>query len=86
MGFVIPMLIGMVGSLVSFVATLFFSPETKGKAMVADPTLVTLEECHWTGRGFRFRRGLTGTGMRLGGQAAGAARGAARDGQHNKPG
>ena len=36
MGFAIPMLIGTVGGLISFVITLFFSPETKGKELVAD--------------------------------------------------
>ncbi len=36
MGFALPMLIGTVGGLISFVITLFFSPETKGMVMVAD--------------------------------------------------
>ena len=36
MGFAIPMLIGTMGGLISFVVTLFFSPETKGTVMVAD--------------------------------------------------
>jgi SHS family lactate transporter-like MFS transporter len=40
MGFAVPMLIGTVGGLVSFVVTLFFSPETKGKIMVADLQVV----------------------------------------------
>ena len=36
MGFAVPMLIGTLGGLASFVVTLFFSPETKGKVLVAD--------------------------------------------------
>jgi SHS family lactate transporter-like MFS transporter len=36
MGFAVPMLIGTVGGLVSFVITLFLSPETKGKVLVGD--------------------------------------------------
>jgi MFS transporter, SHS family, lactate transporter len=36
MGFAVPMLIGTVGGLVSFVITLFFSPETKGVQLVPD--------------------------------------------------
>ena len=36
MGFAIPMLIGTLGGLVSFVITLFLSPETKGKVLVGD--------------------------------------------------
>jgi MFS transporter, SHS family, lactate transporter len=36
MGFAVPMLIGTVGGLISFVITLFFSPETKGKDLRAD--------------------------------------------------
>jgi MFS transporter, SHS family, lactate transporter len=36
MGFAVPMLIGTVGGLVSFVITLFLSPETKGKVLLAD--------------------------------------------------
>jgi hypothetical protein len=32
----LPMLIGTIRGLVSFVVTLFFSPETKGKVRVAD--------------------------------------------------
>lgn len=36
MGFALPMLIGTVGGLISFVITLFFSPETKGKELRAD--------------------------------------------------
>lgn len=36
MGFAIPMLIGTVGGLISFVATLFFSPETKGKLLIPE--------------------------------------------------
>lgn len=44
MGFAVPMLVGTVGGLVSFVVTLFFSPETKGKAMVADLQVLPLAE------------------------------------------
>ena len=44
MGFAVPMLIGTVGGLVSFVITLFFSPETKGKSMVADLEIIQLAE------------------------------------------
>ena len=36
MGFAVPMLIGTIGGLISFVVTLFFSPETKGMTMTAD--------------------------------------------------
>jgi len=36
MGFAVPMLIGTVGGLTSFVITLFLSPETKGKVLVGD--------------------------------------------------
>ncbi|HVY14504.1 MAG TPA: MFS transporter [Rhodopila sp.] len=36
MGFAVPMLVGTIGGLVSFVVTLFFSPETKGKVLVSD--------------------------------------------------
>jgi hypothetical protein len=36
MGFAVPMLIGTVGGLVSFVITLLLSPETKGKVLLAD--------------------------------------------------
>ena len=43
MGFALPMLIGTLGGLVSFVVTLFFSPETKGKAMVADLQILPAE-------------------------------------------
>jgi SHS family lactate transporter-like MFS transporter len=44
MGFAVPMLIGTVGGLVSFVVTLFFSPETRGKEMVADLEIIPLAE------------------------------------------
>src|SRR6201996_9463612 len=44
MGFAIPMLVGTVGGLISFVITLFFSPETKGKVMVADLQILPLAE------------------------------------------
>ena len=44
MGFAVPMLIGTVGGLISFVVTLFFSPETKGQEMVADLQLLPLAE------------------------------------------
>jgi SHS family lactate transporter-like MFS transporter len=44
MGFAIPMLIGTVGGLTSFVVTLFFSPETKGKVMVADLEIIPVGE------------------------------------------
>jgi MFS transporter, SHS family, lactate transporter len=44
MGFAVPMLFGTVGGLVSFVITLFFSPETKGKVMVADLEILPLAE------------------------------------------
>jgi MFS transporter, SHS family, lactate transporter len=40
MGFAKPMLIGTVGGLISFVITLFFSPETKGQVMVGDLQIV----------------------------------------------
>jgi len=40
MGFAVPMLIGTVGGLVSFVITLLLSPETKGKVLLADLELV----------------------------------------------
>jgi SHS family lactate transporter-like MFS transporter len=40
MGFAKPMLIGTVGGLISFVITLYFSPETKGKVMVGDLQIV----------------------------------------------
>jgi SHS family lactate transporter-like MFS transporter len=36
MGFAVPLLVGTVGGLVSFVITLFLSPETKGKVLLAD--------------------------------------------------
>ncbi|HQT78235.1 MAG: hypothetical protein B7Z80_13830 [Rhodospirillales bacterium 20-64-7] len=39
-GFAIPMLIGTVGGLASFVVTLFFSPETKGKELVSQLQIV----------------------------------------------
>ncbi len=42
--FAVPMLVGTVGGLVSFVITLFFSPETKGKVMVADLEILPLAE------------------------------------------
>lgn len=35
-GFALPMMIGTLARLVSFMITLFFSPETKGKAMASD--------------------------------------------------
>ena len=44
MGFAVPMLIGTVGGLISFVITLFFSPETKGQEMVADLQILPLAE------------------------------------------
>lgn len=44
MGFAVPMLIGTIGGLASFVVTLFFSPETKGKAMNADLEIIRLAE------------------------------------------
>jgi SHS family lactate transporter-like MFS transporter len=44
MGFAVPMLIGTLGGLISFVITLFFSPETKGKAMEADLKIIQLAE------------------------------------------
>jgi MFS transporter, SHS family, lactate transporter len=44
MGFAVPMLFGTVGGLVSFVITLFFSPETKGKIMVADLQILSAAE------------------------------------------
>ena len=44
MGFAVPMLIGTVGGLISFVITLFFSPETKGKVMVPDLEILPLAE------------------------------------------
>jgi len=44
MGFAVPMLIGTVGGLVSFVVTLFFSPETKGKVMVSDLEILPIAE------------------------------------------
>jgi len=44
MGFAIPMLIGTVGGLVSFVITLFLSPETMGKTMTADLEILKLAE------------------------------------------
>jgi hypothetical protein len=40
MGFGTPMLIGTLGGLVSFIITLFFSPETKGQHLVADLQMV----------------------------------------------
>ena len=40
LGFTIPMLIGTVGAAVVFVVTLLFSPETKGKVLVSQLTLV----------------------------------------------
>ena len=40
MGFALPMLIGTVGGLVSFIVTLFFSPETKGQELVGDLQIV----------------------------------------------
>ena len=36
MGFALPTLIGTVGALISFVITLYLSPETKGKVLLAD--------------------------------------------------
>jgi SHS family lactate transporter-like MFS transporter len=44
LGFALPMLIGTVGGLISFVVTLFFSPETKGKVMEADLEIIQLAE------------------------------------------
>ena len=38
------MLIGTVGGLISFVITLFFSPETNGKVLVADLQIMPLTE------------------------------------------
>jgi SHS family lactate transporter-like MFS transporter len=43
MGFAVPMLIGTVGGLISFVVTLFLSPETKGQVMQADLKIVTAQ-------------------------------------------
>jgi hypothetical protein len=40
MGFAKPMLIVTVGGLISFVITLFFIPETKGRELVADLQIV----------------------------------------------
>ena len=40
MGFAMPMLIGTVGGLVSFVITLYLSPETKGKVLLPDLEIV----------------------------------------------
>ncbi len=40
MGFAIPMLIGTVGGLISFIITLILSPETKGKVLVGDLEIV----------------------------------------------
>ena len=40
MGFAVPMLFGTVDGLISFVITLFFSPETKGQVLVSDPRIV----------------------------------------------
>lgn len=42
MGFAYPMLIGALGGLASFVITLFFSPETMGKSMIADLDILKL--------------------------------------------
>ncbi len=44
MGFAVPMVIGTVGGLISFVITLFFSPETMGKTMVADLEILPIAE------------------------------------------
>jgi SHS family lactate transporter-like MFS transporter len=44
MGFAIPMLIGTVGGLISFVMALFFGPETKGKEMEADLSILRVAE------------------------------------------
>ena len=44
MGFAVPMLITTVGGLVSFVVTLFFSPETKGQHLVADLGVTAVAE------------------------------------------
>jgi SHS family lactate transporter-like MFS transporter len=44
MGFAVPMLIGTMGGLVSFVVTLFFSPETKGRSMSADLAALPVAE------------------------------------------
>jgi SHS family lactate transporter-like MFS transporter len=44
MGFAVPMLVGTVGGLISFVITLFFSPETKGKVMMADLEILPVAE------------------------------------------
>jgi MFS transporter, SHS family, lactate transporter len=44
MGFAVPMLIGTVGGLISFVVTLFFSPETMGKTMVPDLEILPIAE------------------------------------------
>src|SRR5205085_607431 len=41
LGFTIPMLIATTGAAVAFVVTLLFSPETKGKELVPELTLVT---------------------------------------------
>jgi SHS family lactate transporter-like MFS transporter len=46
MGFAVPMLIGTVGGLISFVVTLFFSPETKGQIMEADLKIVSAAQAH----------------------------------------
>jgi SHS family lactate transporter-like MFS transporter len=43
MGFAVPMLVGTIGGLISFVITLFFSPETKGKILVADLQIAPAE-------------------------------------------
>jgi hypothetical protein len=40
MGFGLPMLIGTVGGMVSFVITLYLSPETKGKVLLPDLEIV----------------------------------------------
>jgi hypothetical protein len=37
------MLVGTLGGLISFVITLFFSPETKGKILVADLQIIPAE-------------------------------------------
>jgi SHS family lactate transporter-like MFS transporter len=43
MGFAVPMLVGTLGGLVSFVITLFLSPETKGKILMADLEIAPAE-------------------------------------------
>jgi SHS family lactate transporter-like MFS transporter len=46
MGFALPMLVGTMGGLCSFVVALFFGPETKGMVMTADLEITPVAQLH----------------------------------------